>query len=156
MKRAYFSGMSSNQAKRFAVLYCRVSTVEQVSNFSLDTQQKECERFCRLQGLEPLRVFVEEGESAKTADRTRLKEMMAFCRSHRNKIALVVVYATCRFSRDLLDFLLLRKELREIGIKLQSATQLFDDSPSGEFGQVLWSPTPNTRTRSSHSGPWQG
>jgi hypothetical protein len=34
-------------------------------------------------------VFVEAGESAKTADRTKLNELLAYCREHRGRVTLL-------------------------------------------------------------------
>jgi site-specific DNA recombinase len=48
-----------------AVIYCRVSTKEQVKNLSLDTQKKACLQYCQREGLEVAEVFIEEGESAR-------------------------------------------------------------------------------------------
>ena len=48
-----------------AVVYCRVSTKEQVSNLSLPVQQRACLEYCDRQGIAIARVFMEEGESAK-------------------------------------------------------------------------------------------
>src|SRR5215469_7880386 len=53
-----------------AVIYTRVSTREQMANLSLPTQEKACTDYCARQGLQVDRVFVEEGESAKSVDRT--------------------------------------------------------------------------------------
>src|SRR5271166_4523641 len=60
-------------AKRYAIIYTRVSTGRQVENASLDTQEQVCKDYCARQGWAVLRVFREEGESAKTADRTQLQ-----------------------------------------------------------------------------------
>jgi len=56
-----------------AVIYVRVSTKEQTDNLSLPTQLKTCEEYCERQGFYVLARFREEGESAKTADRTELR-----------------------------------------------------------------------------------
>jgi DNA invertase Pin-like site-specific DNA recombinase len=61
-----------------AVVYCRVSTKEQVQNLSLGTQQGRCVDFCTRNDWAVLKIFRDEGESAKTTDRTRFKEMLAF------------------------------------------------------------------------------
>jgi hypothetical protein len=47
------------------VIYCRVSTREQVQNFSLVTQRKACEAYCAQHGIEVAHVFVEEGEAVE-------------------------------------------------------------------------------------------
>ena len=53
-----------------AVIYIRVSTKEQTENLSLPTQLRACEEYCRREGLDVLSRFKEEGESAKTAEKT--------------------------------------------------------------------------------------
>jgi site-specific DNA recombinase len=105
-----------------AVLYLRVSTAEQVSNFSLDTQNQSCLEYCRMNGLEVDRVFREEGESAKTADRTQLQEMLAYCTaSARSKgIDHVVVYKVDRLARQVSDHTWIRMTLLKLGIKLRA------------------------------------
>ena len=57
-----------------AVIYVRVSTKEQTENLSLPTQLRACEEYCRRQGYEVLERFHEEGESAKTTDRSQLQK----------------------------------------------------------------------------------
>jgi Resolvase, N terminal domain len=57
-----------------AVIYVRVSTKEQTENLSLPTQLRGCEEYCRRQGYEVLERFHEEGESAKSTDRSQLPE----------------------------------------------------------------------------------
>ena len=56
-----------------AVIYVRVSTKEQTENLSLPTQRCACEENCRRQGYEILERFHEEGESAKSTDRSQLQ-----------------------------------------------------------------------------------
>jgi site-specific DNA recombinase len=56
-----------------AVIYVRVSTKEQTENLSLPTQLRACEEYCRRQGYEILERFQEDGESAKTTDRSELQ-----------------------------------------------------------------------------------
>ena len=62
-----------------AVLYLRVSTKDQLLNLSMETQEKETRRYSAHHDLEVVRVFIEGGVSAKTADRPALKQMLAFC-----------------------------------------------------------------------------
>ena len=59
-----------------AVIYVRVSTKEQTENLSLPTQLRACEEYCRREGYEVLERFSEEGESAKTTDRTELQKLL--------------------------------------------------------------------------------
>src|SRR5678815_4323845 len=65
-----------------AVVYVRVSTKEQTENLSLSTQLQACEQYCSREGFEILERFREEGESAKTADRTELQRLLKLSLIH--------------------------------------------------------------------------
>src|SRR5687767_7559861 len=69
-----------------AVIYVRVSTKEQTENLSLPTQLRACEEYCRRQGYEVLERFHEEGESAKSTDRSQLQNLLTFCRLNKGRV----------------------------------------------------------------------
>ncbi len=83
-----------------AVIYVRVSTKEQTENLSLPTQLRACEEYCRRQGYDVVERFHEEGESAKTTDRSQLQALLKYCRAHKGKVHFVVVYNLTRFARE--------------------------------------------------------
>lgn len=140
-----------------AVIYCRVSTKEQVSNLSLATQEKICREYCAREGLSVAAVFIEEGESAKSAQRTKLVEMLAYCRSSRPRIDTLVVHSLSRFSRDVLNHHQIRNTLLAFGTSLRSATETLDNSPSGKLVETLRAlGSLSSRTRSGRSGPFRG
>ncbi len=114
-----------------AVIYTRVSSEEQVSNLSLDVQEQACRAYCAREGLEVERVYREEGESARTADRTELRRMLADLRAARSRIEYVIVYDTSRFARDLYVHASLKQLLLKSGARLRAATQPLDDSAAG-------------------------
>ena len=87
-----------------AVIYCRVSTKEQVQNLSLPTQLKACRAYCEREGYDVTRVFTDAGESAKTVDRPEFQKLLEFCRLHKRDVQFVVFYNITRFSRNSLDF----------------------------------------------------
>ena len=68
------------------VLYTRVSSEEQIQNYSLDSQEKECRAYCEKQGWEIVKVFREEGESAKTANRTELTNLLKYCHDNKGNV----------------------------------------------------------------------
>ena len=116
-----------------AVIYVRVSTRDQVQNLSLPTQRKACTEYCQRNGYDVDSVFVEEGESAKTADRTELKKLLVHCRQNRGRIHAVIVYSLSRFARDRHDHHVLRATLASLHITLRSVTEPIDDSSSGKL-----------------------
>ena len=116
-----------------AVIYVRVSTKEQTENLSLPTQLRACEQYCQREGYEILERFREEGESAKTADRTELQKLLKYCRTHKGKVHFVVVYNLTRFAREKYDHFALRAFLKSLGISLRSATEPIDDTSTGKL-----------------------
>src|SRR5258705_1328706 len=82
------------------VIYVRVSTKEETENLSITTQLKDCEDYCERQAFHILARFREEGESAKTADRTELQKLLQFCRTNKGRVQFVVVFNLTRFARD--------------------------------------------------------
>ena len=116
-----------------AVIYVRVSTKEQTENLSLPTQLRACEEYCRREGYEVLERFTEQGESAKTTDRTELQKLLNYCRTHKGKVHFVVVYNLTRFAREKYDHFALRALLKSLGISLRSATEPIDDTSTGKL-----------------------
>jgi DNA invertase Pin-like site-specific DNA recombinase len=127
-----------------AVIYVRVSTKEQTENLSLPTQLRACEEYCRRQGYEVLERFHEEGESAKSTDRSQLQNLLTFCRLNKGRVHFVVVFNLTRFARDTpspcglrraskYDHFALRSHLQSLGISLRSATEPIDDTSTGKL-----------------------
>jgi site-specific DNA recombinase len=116
-----------------AVIYVRVSTKEQTENLSLPTQLRACEEYCRRHGFEILHRFQEQGESAKTTDRSELQNLLKYCRTHKGKVHFVIVYNLTRFAREKYDHFALRAHLKSLGISLRSATEPIDDTSTGKL-----------------------
>ena len=126
-----------------AVIYVRVSTKEQTENLSLPTQLRACEEYCRRQGYEVLERFHEEGESAKTTDRSQLQALLKYCRTHKGKVHFVVVYNLTRFAREKYDHFALRAYLKSLGITAVETAK----------AKSLWrkAPTPDASAAASSS-----
>jgi site-specific DNA recombinase len=120
-----------------AVIYCRVSTQEQVDNFSLSSQEKACRKFCAQNGFVVDKVFVEEGESAKTVKRTQFQKMLTYCCENKGRVSMLVVYSFSRFARNSLDHQVTKFTLLKFGVNLRSVTETTDDSPLGKFSETL-------------------
>jgi DNA invertase Pin-like site-specific DNA recombinase len=116
-----------------AVIYVRVSMKEQTENLSLPTQLRACEEYCRRQCYEILERFHEEGESAKSTDRSQLQNLLTFCRLNKGRVPFVVVFNLTRFARDKYDHFALRSHLQSLGISLRSATEPIDDTSTGKL-----------------------
>ncbi|WP_413933494.1 recombinase family protein [Nitrospira sp. BLG_1] len=119
------------------VIYTRVSTKEQTKNLSLQTQKKACTEYCLNHGYEVDRIFVDEGESAKTTARPEFRNLMEYCRVNRGKLEAVVVYNLSRFSRNTGDHLTIRALLTSYRITLRSVIEPTDDTPSGKMMETM-------------------
>lgn len=131
-------GIRDSTAGQQAVLYLRVSTEEQVDNYSLETQEEICMKEIQKRGLTVAKVFKEEGRSAKTIKgRPALIELLEFCRKNRRDITTVIVYRLDRISRQTSDYLAIRKKLAECEIELISATEPTGNSPTEKFIETM-------------------
>jgi site-specific DNA recombinase len=121
-----------------AVIYTRVSTSEQAEKrSSLDSQAKICTDFAIGRDITIDRIFREEGESAKTADRTKLLEMIKYCQDHRGEIKYVIVFKVDRFARRAEDHLMLKALLMKAGVQLLSATEPIENSNTGRLMETI-------------------
>ena len=120
-----------------AVIYVRVSTTEQVENYSLGWQERACRAFCAANGHEVDRVFVEEGASAKTSNRPQLQAMLTYCEKNGDRIDLVVVYKVDRLARNVEDHVAIKAALARCAVMLAAAAETFDDSPMGNFFETV-------------------
>ncbi len=117
-----------------AVIYCRVSTKEQVEEGnSLITQEKICREYALRNGFEVAEIFVEQGESAKTADRTELKKLVSYCSVKANGIKAIIIYRLDRLSRNTDDYSQLRILFRRYGVDIKSTSENFENTPVGRF-----------------------
>ena len=121
-----------------AVIYLRVSTEEQVDNYSLETQERICTQEAQRRGIEIVQIFKEEGRSAKNIiGRPVLIETLAFCRKNKREIGALIVYRLDRLSRQLQDYLVIRKKLIESGITVISASEPTGNSPTERFVESM-------------------
>lgn len=117
------------------IAYCRVSTTDQViDGSSLSVQENGCREFIARQGWNLVHEpWMEEGESAKTTDRTKLKEMMRWCEKNKGSVDHLVIFRITRLSRNMEDFIALKVFFRKLGITIVSVTEPVEDSPTGRF-----------------------
>jgi DNA invertase Pin-like site-specific DNA recombinase len=121
-----------------AVIYIRVSSEEQVENYSLGTQEDICIKEAARRKLTVDQTFREEGRSAKTIKgRPALIQLLEYCRKHKKEIDAVIVYRLDRISRQTSDYLVIRKKLAEYEIGLISATEPTGNSPTEKFVETM-------------------
>ena len=122
------------QNNKRAVIYCRVSTKEQVEEGnSLITQENNCREYALKNGYDITEVFIEQGESAKTADRTELQKLLAFCAFKKNDVQAVIAYKIDRISRNTDDYSQIRILLKRHNVEIKSTSEYFENTPAGRF-----------------------
>src|ERR1700742_2205738 len=90
-----------------AYLYLRVSTKEQATRggeaegFSIPAQRDACRRKATSLGAEIVAEFVDRGESARSADRPALQEMLTYVDEHDTQF--VIVHKVDRLARNRVD-----------------------------------------------------
>ena len=119
------------------VIYCRVSSKEQVEGTSLESQELACREYANRNHIGVVKVFVEQGESAKFADRTQLLELMEFCRSRENAVTKLLVWKIDRLARNVADHFNIKAELMKKGIEVVSVTEPIDANPEGKLLETI-------------------
>jgi len=138
------------------IIYVRVSSVEQVENTSLESQERNCREYAERENIEVLSVFVEKGESAKTADRTEFIKAINFCGNKKNEVTHFIVYKLDRFARNQNDHVVTQTTLKRYGVALRSVTEPIDETPIGRVMEGVISVFAefdnNVRTERSKNG----
>ncbi|MBV9885364.1 MAG: recombinase family protein [Acidobacteria bacterium] len=130
--------MSAN--KGFAVAYVRISTEEQLkrSATNIATQTKKCAEACERAGLELVKVFTDEGESAykqAASERPQLQAMVNYLKLNKKRITHVVTADLSRLARRIEDQASLLAAFRKGGITYVSVDEphASDNSAAGQL-----------------------
>ena len=111
---------------RKAILYIRVSTDEQADKgYSQNHQEERLRKFCEINGYEVVSVYRED-YSAKTFNRPRFNELLAFLKKNKNKANLLVFTKWDRFSRNTADAYGMISTLEKLGVESQAIEQPLD------------------------------
>jgi len=124
-----------------AIVYCRVSSDEQIDNYSLSSQEEACTKEAKRLGVNIVKVFREEGKSAKTANRPQLINLLAYAQKHKDTIHVLLVYRLDRLARQTSDYLAIRKKLFELGVEIKSTSEPTGDKPTERFVETLLAAT---------------
>ncbi len=123
-----------------AVVYVRVSTDEQANGpLNLSNQRIRCIEHCERNGWPIVEVFIDPGESARSADRPAFQKMLAFCKRRSREVGYVIVQDLSRFARNLDDQAHTINELRQIGVLLRSTSENnIDETAAGRLSANIY------------------
>jgi len=77
-------------------------------------------------------TFIDEGASAKTANRPELKQLLRHCKENKT-VDSVIVHKIDRLARNLIDYATIKAILKQKGIRLVSISEPFEDNPVGQL-----------------------
>ena len=139
------TGAQADRNQRFAqaftkraVIYLRVSTAKQVrkdddpDGYSLPAQRDSCLRKAEALDAKVAQIFIDRGESAKTADRPEFQRMLRFVKEQ-GDIDYVILDKVDRFARNRRDDANILFELRSVGCQLVSVKENIDETPGGQL-----------------------
>lgn len=118
------------------IIYCRVSSQDQVQGTSLESQQIACAKYARDNGIQIEAVFIEKGESATAANRTEFIKALDFC-TKKKDIGAFIVWKLDRFARNTTDHFAVGTKLKQCGTRLHSVTESITDDPHGKLMETL-------------------
>ena len=130
--------------KAQAVAMERVSTSAQANTsrdedgYSIQAQREACEYKAEQVGAIIVRHFVDRGKSARTMDRPALQEMLTYITENPD-IQYVIVHKLDRLARNRADDVALNLLFAKLGVRLVSATENIDDSPTGKLVRGIMS-----------------
>ena len=120
--------------KKKCVIYVRVSTEEQTKGYSLNGQERIDKDFAASLGYEVVRIFREEGISAKDLNRPQLQELMRWVRENSTEVDALIFWKWERISRGTeYDYAILGRFFDECKITPLSVTECNEQSPEGEL-----------------------
>lgn len=115
-----------------AAIYARVSTHEQVENYSIEVQLERARSYCESRGWTVYDEYVDAGYSGATLERPDLQRML----DDLDKIDVVLVYKLDRLSRSQRDTLTLIEDyFLKNNVEFVSITETIDTSTP--FGKAM-------------------
>jgi DNA invertase Pin-like site-specific DNA recombinase len=126
------------ESKMNCLICLRVSIKEQVKKgfneegYFIPAQREACIRFIKERGWKLIDEYVDRGESARSANRPALQEMLSRIKKDKT-IDAVVVHKLDRLARNIEDHAAIRAILRKRKVKLISVIENIEDSASGRL-----------------------
>lgn len=123
---------NNENGKIRALAYMRVSTEKQIDGASRETQEKAIRQYAQNNGYEIADEdwYWEEGVSAKTANRPKLKQLLNDVSSGRKQAGAVIVYNMSRLTRNMetvsADIV---PPLRKAGVAIRSTMEAVGETP---------------------------
>ena len=117
-------------SKRAALYYRYSSDGQNVATIS--AQRRICKAFTDAEGYTPVKEYIDAGETATTSDnRDEFLQMLSDAK--KGLFDYIIVWQFSRFARNKEESVLYKAMLRKVGVRVISATEKTDDTPSGKL-----------------------
>lgn len=121
-----------------AALYARVSSERQAEkDLSIPAQMKALRDYAIRNKWEVVNEFVDEAESARTANRPAFQEMINLTKQKPSPFKVILVWKLSRFARNREDSILYKSALRKRGVQIVSINEQIDETPTGRLLEGL-------------------
>ena len=115
-------------------LYARGSSERQAEkDLSIPAQLKALKKYALERSWEVVAEYVDEAESARTANRPKFKEMVVAARRKSKPFDGILVWKLSRFARNREDSIIYKSLLRKHGVQFISINEPVDDSAAGKL-----------------------
>ena len=115
-------------------IYARVSSERQAEkDLSIPAQIKALKRYAFKQKWDVVGEYVDEAESARSANRPAFKEMIAAAKDRTKPFDAILVWKLSRFARNREDSVIYKSLLRRRQISVISMNEQVDESPAGSL-----------------------
>ena len=111
-----------------AVIYARYSSASQ-NEQSIEGQVNVCREFASKQNIVIVGEYTDRAMTGTNDNRPEFQRMLAD--SKNGLFDMVLVYKLDRFSRDKYESVIHKRALKNVGVKVQSATEMISDTPEG-------------------------
>ena len=119
---------------QYVVAYARFSSDNQREE-SIDAQLRAIRSYCDTKGYILVDTYIDEARSATTDDRPSFQRMISDATA--GQWEAVIVHKLDRFSRNRYDSAIYKKQLRDVGVRVESVLEHLDDSPESVILESL-------------------
>ena len=123
-----------SETKSRAVLYCRYSSHNQ-REVSIDQQVNACEAFAERENIRIVKLYADKAMTGTNDRRPQFQQMIS--EAPGLGVQYVIVYSLDRFARDKYDSAVYKRQLKQRGIRVISATENISDDPSGTLLETM-------------------
>ena len=116
-----------------AALYARVSSDRQDVDLSVSAQLRALKEYAKANGYSVARVYVDEAESGRVADRPQFREMIEEGSKPKAPFEVILVWKFSRFTRKREHAVAFKSQLRRKGIRVVSITEQAEDNATGRL-----------------------